>query len=143
MNNNPDSRFRIRFFLLALILATIPCYCSGLALVQLVDQEVTRSTPTPPWLTTQMLTALAASPTASPTLFIPSPFPTSTPTLTAVNTPTATATLVPIPTNTPVPSPTVTPTWTLPPIVVPTDTATSFPYPFPTETQAIPPTAGP
>lgn len=141
MNNNPDSRFRIRFFLIALILVTIPCYCSGLALVQLVDREVVRNTPTPPWLTTQMLTAQAATPSATPTLFIPSPFPTSTVTPIPSSTPSASPTLIPLPTDTPVPTATATATQTLPPIVIPSDTP--IPYPFPSETPIVPPTANP
>ena len=84
MGMDPDSRFRTRFVLIAIILATLPCYCAGLVVVRVARNQSPR-TPTP-------------TATISPTW-----------TMTSVFTPTPSQTPLPMPTNTPE-TPTSTPT---------------------------------
>ena len=81
------SRKRLRSIFITVILATLPCYCTGLAMVGLEQLQASQpiSTPTPP-SQTQLPTltripSLTAPPsaTASPTTELP----TLTPTLTA------------------------------------------------------------
>lgn len=136
MNDTSDSRLRIRFVLIAIILATFPCYCAGLALVQLAGQgtPTPAATYTPAWMkpVTPTLPLLvfptSTPPLLPPTLTLP---PTGTPTSTS--TPTSTPTWTPTPTDTPLP------TFTLPPIPTQPPVDTLPPYPiFSTETPPSP-----
>lgn len=137
--NRPQfGRHRIYYFLVAIILATIPCYCAGLAAVQRAP-----GTPSP----TLEPSPTEAPPTATPTEVPPSDTPTEGPTETVTptstgfvpftatpsytprpsDTPSPTQTDSPTPSETPVPSPTrsATPTRTPTPPPPPTSTATS------------------
>jgi hypothetical protein len=148
MNDNRESRFRLRFVLITIILATVPCYCTGLALVRFAGgPKPAPPTSTPLWVQPATLTAEAATalvPSFTPifvtaTFYTP-PAPSWTPTDT--NTPPP-ATLTPTPTTTPSPTPypsdtpTPTPSETLPPTV--TFTSTQPPYPVPADTALPPP----
>lgn len=107
---------RIRTILIAIIIATIPCYCLGLALLRIAGDA---SKPTPTALPTQP-PPTAVVEVATPT-FTEVPPPTMTPLPVIVPTetwtPTMTFTLLVPPTRTPLPE-----TPTPEPTLVPTDT---------------------
>jgi hypothetical protein len=69
MNSKSVNRVRLRYSLAIVILATLPCYCAGVAAVMLAPEIGARSTP----IITPNLT-----PTLSPTVTLTS-FPTFTP----------------------------------------------------------------
>jgi hypothetical protein len=129
-----NSRVRIRYILVIIILATLPCYCAGLLVVQLVNRSPVQPTPAPtaPAFLTATWT-LFALPTFSltPTFTLATLTPTFTgsvtPTLTPFFTPTSTQTLTltSVPTDTPYP----TPTDTLTPTLTETPTETHPPPP--------------
>lgn len=137
MNDTRDSRLRIRFVLITIILATLPCYCTGWGLVRIsgARRMEQRPTSTPLWAqaatqTSAAVTALQPSFTpiyvtaTPPTPGLPSWTPTVEPSPTQTPTPTLTNTVTPtvqsFPTDTQPP-----PTETLPPTV--TDTPTEPP----------------
>ncbi len=147
MNLPPDNRFRIRYILIAIILATLPCYCAGLFMVNQARTIAAR-----PTATITLTPSQPPSPTQTGTL---PPTASNTPTLAATTatqtpsqtpSPTGTATTTPTATETPTPSPSPSPTDTtvppsdtpVPPTDTPTPTATDTPIP-PTDTE-IPPT---
>lgn len=137
-----ERRNRIRSFLIIAIVATIPCYCLGLAMLQ-VDSFLNRPTRTPTNTYTPTITGTTAPPTDTPVPATGTVTVTLTPTLTftpsltftAFLTPTTTITLTPSPppptlTNTPPPPPTLTPTSTptlAPPTLTPSPTPTLTP----------------
>jgi hypothetical protein len=127
-------RGRIQIILVALILATIPCYCAGLIILMIDPQPGGLKTPTAVSLTG---TTTATPSTTPPTLvYFQSPTVTSTGTIT--QTPTAsktyalpatfTATISPIPSSTPTLEPSLT------------DIPTPSETPFPTTTDTPSPT---
>jgi len=116
---DPESRRRIRSFLLIAILATLPCYCAGYFAVQTV-----RNRPTPTITPTFTIT-----PTATET-------PVNTPTLTLTPTITETPTITPTET----PTPTITETPTITPTYTATATATNTATYTPTATATYTPT---
>jgi len=123
-----EQRFRLRLTFIAIILATLPCYCVGWVMVQIAETQVTNPD--------QLLTA---SPTRSATATsTPKPTHTERPTKTLLPpTLTRTATHTPTEFMTWTPPPSSTPTYTLPP--PPTDTEQPTITPQPSET----PTLGP
>lgn len=130
---------RIRIILLAIILATIPCYCAGLIILMIDPQPAGSSTPTAT-LTETLLT----SPTRTPPTLVYFESPTVTKTGTITQSPTAsktyaipaTNTAVPssTPTNTPVPSDTPTLEPSLTEIPSATDTMPALPTDTPNPT---------
>ncbi|NLG70947.1 MAG: hypothetical protein GX495_02725, partial [Chloroflexi bacterium] len=86
MSLDPETRFRIRYILVAIILATLPCYCAGLFLVNQVQQRAALpdQTATPTFTLTATFT-VTPSPSLAPTL-TETPTPTLTATLTATGT---------------------------------------------------------
>lgn len=148
MSMNPDSRFRIRFTLFAVILATLPCYCAGLVMVRLAQRPAAIPTTEP--APTQSEAVVLPSDTPAPVLPSPTNPPTAEPAATVTVTPTPspeptwteTPTLEPTetlepPTNTALP-PTETPTPTEEPAPDPTDPP-SVETPIPLETILPPP----
>ena len=156
MNDNRESHLRIRFVLITIILVTLPCYCTGLALVRFAGgPQPEQPTSTPLWVQPATQTAEAAltlipsfTPffiTPTPVTPTPTPAETLTPTLPPSVTPTISPTAIPLPSDTPsaTPPPTETflPTETLPPTVTFTPSPTFPAYPVPTDiilTPAIP-----
>jgi hypothetical protein len=160
MGMNPEQRFRIRFALIAIILATLPCYCTGLFVAVVARRQASLPTLT---LTPSPTQSMTISPTITATW---TPFPTLSPTPTRPTlTPTQTATLflTPTPTftlpasNTPTLTPTFTFTATFPPpppsptwtatatatqMTLPT-TTTASPSPTPSPTSGTPPSPYP
>jgi hypothetical protein len=143
MNDNRDSRLRNRFVLITVILVTLPCYCTGLALVRFSSKPPAElPTSTPLWVQPATETAAAATqlvPSFTPyfataTLATETLSPTETPTATETVIPTASETLTPTPSQPSFPSDTPTPTETLPPTV--TEIPTGLPYPLPSGTAA-------
>ena len=134
MNDTRESRLRIRFVLLTIFLATLPCYCTGLALVQITGKPPrAQPTSTPLWV--QPATETAAAATAlipSFTPFYVTAAPPTLPTLSITTGPTATMALPPTATQMPTVTETLYPSDT--PFSKPTDT----PFPLPSET--LPPT---
>ena len=132
MNFTSDGRLRVRYILITVILATLPCYCVGLVLVGTAGTRENQITHTPSTSPTRVTTisltvppTRTLNPTVSKTLqtYTLTPTgtvtPTSSPTVTFTGTSTSTAT--PTLTETPIPpSDTPTPSETLMPI----DTAT-------------------
>ncbi len=142
MGQTPDSRLRIRILLIGVILATLPCYCTGYVAARLaqVQASLPTATITPlPSMTFPVAASPVQYPTATPEPQLPSATPTWTatpspfPTRTAI--PTLTFTLQPSATSTLPPSPTPTFTWTPPP-----PSATPLP-PTPTSEPVILPSA--
>jgi hypothetical protein len=124
---------RIRIILIAIILATVPCYCSGLIIMMINPQT---GTPTP---TVETITPTHYdSPTSTPPTLIYFSSPTITRTATITQTPAPSKTYAMPPTLTPsrttVPSdtPTLEPSFTLPPTM--TDTLTILDTETPTPT---------
>jgi hypothetical protein len=120
MTSDPFARNRLRKVLVVVILATIPCYCTGLVAVLLAPGNLIRSpgTPTPSYTWTPLVTL-------TPTInFTSLPFVTITsgPTSTTTSTGTATST----PTITPTPSITATPSPSNTPFMPPTFTKTPY-----------------
>ena len=117
MLSDPDARLRLRYTLILIIVATLPCYCLGLILVGFANQGG-KEKPT-------------ATITPFPS-FTPLPSATIFPTFTRFPTFTPTAT---VPTGTPPPSPTptLTPTVTETPTITPTPTATPTSTATPTD----------
>lgn len=144
-----EGRTRVRYFLLLIIIATLPCYCIGFVALRLAPNPDQRATPTLLQLITR--TPTPGGPTAVVTF---GPIPTQgtqitvlpSLTLTASWTPSAT----PSPTVTTSPTPTITPTSTLtptvtrtltpPPSLTPTFTPTQTEVPTATETRRPPST---
>jgi hypothetical protein len=137
--------------LIAVILATVPCYClGGWALSQdfrLIPTPTVTFTPTATY--TPVPPTATPRPTSTPTATLPptptqepSPTITPTPTSTGTATPTATTTETATPTATTTPTPTVTGTATA--TVTPTGTSTETPTATVTPTgTTAPPTATP
>lgn len=129
MNDTRESRLRIRFVLLTILLATLPCYCTGIALVQIGGQPPrTQPTSTPLWAQPATETAAAATaliPSFTPFYVTATPPTPATPTLERTTSPTNTYALPPTVTTAP---PTATET------LRPSDT------PFPTPSETLPPT---
>jgi len=134
MTETSEVRARRRLVLIAITLATIPCYCIGFVALALVP-SVSQLTPTVTETYTPGLTATGtlALPTISGTPIIftetitNTPTPTATSTSTPTLTPTFTATNTFTQTPTLTPSITLTPSFTfLPPNTI-TPTITSFP----------------
>jgi type VI secretion system secreted protein VgrG len=159
MFTNPSQRTQLRIFLVAITLATLPCYCAGIIVIRFNN----RSTPT----LTVTLTQINSH---TPDVYIVSPYATLTlyPTLTSLPpTFTYTPSLIPsntpskVPVNTPSDIPTATFTWTFSPTftatatIPPTETATLQPTetitltssplpsntPLPTESATLEPSA--
>lgn len=129
MASNVARRARIRSILTIIILATLPCYCLGLVLLQIGprgnDADAT-DTPTAT-LTGEASPSSTLEPSDTPIIF-PTATETATPTITW--TPSVTPTLFEPPTRTPSPSPTASPTETETPepaTATPTRTPTSVP----------------
>jgi len=132
MNFTSDGRLRVRYILITIILATLPCYCIGLVLVGTAgtrEDQITNTPSTSPTRTATISLTVPPTRTLHPTVsktlqtstLTPTgtATPTSSPTATFSDTSTATAT--PTLTETPVPpTDTPTPSETL----IPTDTAT-------------------
>ncbi|MBE0411142.1 MAG: hypothetical protein IBX69_15580, partial [Anaerolineales bacterium] len=78
MHRDPAKRTRLRYILIAITLATLPCYCVGLIAVRAAGERtpIPTSTETPTVTSTPTITA---SPTDTTTI---------TPTLTPTDTPT-------------------------------------------------------
>ncbi len=154
-NNTMESlrtRKPIYTVLIAIILATIPCYCLGFIALSL---RTSTGRPTPsPTFTAELTLAPTETPhgvggTSVPRTLEPTPTqwypPTFTPTPSPTLTPTPTETPSPTPTETATPTetPTLTPTMTATPTATPTPTATSTETPTLTPTMTITPTATP
>lgn len=148
MNDTRESRLRVRFVLVTVILATLPCYCIGIALARYGGRPKVVLTSTPLWVdsaTQAAETATALIPSFTP-IFVTATLPIPvTPTLTRTATPTNTplpftATPTPTDTSTPTlfPSDTPTVTETLPPTV----TFTPTPIPYPLLIDTVPPPVG-
>lgn len=128
-------RGRIQVILVALILATIPCYCGGMIILMIDPQPGELQTPTAVSLTG----TTTAIPTKTPPTLVYFQSPTITSTGTITQTPTAsktyalpatfTATISPIPTSTPTLEPSLTdiPTITETPLPITTDTPSPTP----------------
>jgi hypothetical protein len=144
MTSDPFARSRLRKVLVAVILLTIPCYCTGLVAVLLAPggpgHNSGSSTPLPS-LTPVVYATQAPTTSFTPLPFIASATPSQTPTFTVTpttsNTPTITqtptASLTPTPSNTPFIPPTFTET--------PRPTITYTFTPLPTYTNTHPPSA--
>jgi len=124
MSAGRGKRNQVRKVLVGIILATLPCYCIGLLIVNLVDSGGGESRPT-------ATASLAAS---APVITLPATdTPTLLPTFTYIFTPTGTAS----PTATATvkatsPTPSATPTFTATPTAPPpppSDTPSSTPAP--------------
>jgi hypothetical protein len=126
MQIDPELRFRIRFFLVAAILASLPCYCLGFTMAQLARSQETEQTPTNSGAAT-LTPGLTSTPTSliqvTPTPTVPRPSPTVNPTLTQTLTPSSTPTMFS----------TFTPTFTIPPPESPTATSTEPIFITPTD----------
>ena len=130
-------RGRIQIILIALILATIPCYCAGLIILLIDPQPGGSATPT----AMSQTGTPSATPTTTPPTLVYFQSPTITTTGTITSTPTVsktfaipptmtfTVTLSPIPTSTPTLEPsstdTLSPTDT--PVVIITETPSPTP----------------
>jgi hypothetical protein len=134
MSVRRGKRNQVRKVLVGIILATLPCYCIGLLLVNLVDGGgETRPTATASLTSPAPLVTLPAAetPTLLPTFtYIFTPTGTASPTASAtvkatLPAPSATPTFTPSPTV-PLPPPSDTPSPTPP---APTETAIPTPYP--------------
>ena len=139
MTSDPFARSRLRKVLVAVILATIPCYCAGLVAVLLAPGRPGQTSITPTLVSswtpvvfvtrtpttsyTPLLPTISATPSQTPTVTT-----TATTTNTSTITPTPTISTTPTPTNTPFLPPTFTSTQSLPP------TYTSTPIPSATHT---------
>lgn len=135
MSSNAGRRSRTRSTLIMVILATIPCYCLGLILLDVGNVARRVVTPT----TTQTITARVVKRTNTPR---PSKTAFAFPTATAV--PTETITWTPSPTFTPFVPPTHTPTHTPSDTHTPTPTHTASPtLPPPVDTPTPTPTTAP
>jgi hypothetical protein len=142
MNHTLDARFRVRLILIGIVLATLPCYCTGLVMVQL--ERVQAGLPT----ATQSPTVTTSSTaSASPTQVLTTTATIWTPTMTAtvtVWTPTVTATGTQTltPTNTLLPTQTATaaPTQTAMPTMVPPTFTPTLPPPTAVNTPTLTPT---
>lgn len=128
MDHVQTKRIRLRYILIIITLATLPCYCAGLIAVRAAGDR----TPTPTPTETPTVTP---SPTITPS---PTDIPTITMTITPTDTPTHTETASPTPTETasPTATETPTPTETTPalPTATETEPAVDTPVPTPTET---------
>lgn len=113
MRSPDEKRKRTRTILTAIILATIPCYLIGIAILRITDNE---PTPVPTVITTEPAPATLVQ---------------STPTITETQQPTST--LLPVIIATETWTPTMTFTLFVPPTRTPTMTETPEPYPPPTE----------
>ncbi len=145
MGKKLDSTYRIRFILLAIVLASLPVYCTGWIMVQLtkVQSSMPLLTPSAGEATSQIPGLLqTASLTSSATLQTMTATATGTLTGTPTGTPTSTQTSTPTNSLTPTLSPTASATWipTATFTVLPdTSTPTFTPSPTATFTQ-LPPT---
>src|SRR5512137_310684 len=96
MTSDPFARSRLRKVLVVVILATIPCYCTGLVAVLLAPGNLIRSPGTPtPSLTWTPLVTLTPTINFTTLPFVTitiSPTPTTTTTGTVTPTPTITQT---------------------------------------------------
>jgi hypothetical protein len=153
MTSDPFARYRIRKVLVAVILATIPCYFAGAVAALLAPGRggQTSGTPTP----TSSLTPVVFATRTLTITFTPLPptgsitpslttsgISTGTVTSTPTITPTPTMSTTPTPSNTPFqPPPTYTPTSTPQPTMPPSPTRTNTPteVPSPTSTYTMVP----
>jgi len=139
MTSDPFARSRLRKVLVAVILATIPCYCAGLIAVLLAPGRPGQASITPTRVASWTPVVFATrTPTTSFTPAIPtsSVTPSQTPTATTTATTTTTPTITQTPTISTTPTPTNTPF--IPPIFtktpIPSATRTPFPTFFPPTT---------
>ena len=98
MGKTSASRLRLRFILIAIILASIPCYCAGLAMVRIARRRAALPTFTPTSTATASLTFTATwtlTSTASTTPRTPTLTSSATVTLTPTATPLSHAYLYP------------------------------------------------
>ncbi len=105
-------RSRLQTTLLAIILATIPCYLLGLVVLWIGRTAIAARTTETPTATLEEVIQPSITPTlhtATPTLFTPTitQTPTATPTFTVTATyfiPSSTPSVTPLPTHTPLPT---------------------------------------
>lgn len=152
MTSVSEGRIRVRYFLILVIIATLPAYCCGIVLLRLAPDAARQPTPTIFLLFTRTPTVGPTNtprtpvPTLAGVTYIPTQTrtPTRTGTVTRTATPTSTSTITPTPSHTvtitPTPSvvPSATPTLTPPPSLTftPTNTPTATQQPTPTPTRA-------
>jgi hypothetical protein len=136
MRSGLDGRKRIRSIIIAIILATLPCYCLGILALQFAELAHPTSTATPMNLVT--LTVLSSQTLVNATLETP----TASPTVTATST--VTITLTPFMPATFTTTPTQTITTTITPTLTPLPTVTAtlmIPSLTPTITSTLPSSA--
>jgi hypothetical protein len=137
MTTDPFARSRLRKIIVAVIIATLPCYCAGFVAILLSPGNPLRGVGTPAQLPSRT-PVIYATQTATITLTLLPPTatltPSQTPTLTTTGTTTNTPTITHTPTDTNTPTPSNTPF--LPPTSTntPTYTATFTPTNTPTFT---------
>jgi len=141
MTSVSEGRIRVRYFLILVIIVTLPAYCCGIVLLRLAPDTIRQPTPTIFLLFTRTPTT---GPTNTPRTPVPTLagityIPTQTQTPTRTGTSTRTATQTSTSTITPTPSHTVTITPT--PSVAPSATLTLTPPPSLTFTPTYTPTA--
>jgi hypothetical protein len=130
MRNTAAKRAQTRRNLVLLILATLPCYCLGVVLLNIGQIASRPLTPTPTATHTQRTPRRTSTPGPSATpLIIPTATQTSTETITWTPSPTYTEFVPPTRTQTGTPTPTETPSPTI--VVAPLE---------PTETPTLPDT---
>ncbi len=151
-----EQRFRLRIIFVVIILATLPCYCSGLLLVRLARggsaQPTETPSPSPSWTPLPSVTPIPTW--TSPVDLLADPghaqpdalrYCHAVQHLDALPTepPTEVFTPLPIPSETPTPTATATATATntLPPPPTFTATATDTPSPSPSATETPSPVA--
>ncbi|MBE0669856.1 MAG: hypothetical protein IH588_04645 [Anaerolineales bacterium] len=141
MSDFEAPRTRRRMRILAVIIATIPCYCAGFIALSFAPDA--RATPTP------TITETGVTPSATLIFSFTPEIVTGTTTPTFTATPTPTETLTPTLTLTPFQPPSSTPSSTNTPTSTPSDTPTSTQTPTitptftPTQTPSATPTASP
>lgn len=141
MSSVSEGRIRVRYFLILVIIATLPAYCCGIVLLRLAPDTVRQPTPT-------IFLLFTRTPTIGPTNTPRTPVPTLAgityiPTQTQTPTRTGTVTRTPTPTNTSTVTPTPSQTLTITPTpsVIPSATFTLTPPPSLTFTPTNSPTA--
>lgn len=143
MSSISEGRIRVRYFLILLIIATLPAYCCGVVLLRLAPDQVRQPTPT-----IFLLVTRTPTPGLTNTPRIPVPTLagiTYIPTQTQTPTRTGTVTRTPTPTNTYTITPTSSSTITITPTpsVVSSATITLTPPPSLTFTPTDVPTGSP
>ncbi|MHB8776773.1 MAG: hypothetical protein ACYC6R_03290 [Anaerolineales bacterium] len=144
-SDTPRTRRRMR--ILAVIIATIPCYCAGFIALSFAPDTRATATQTPSITETLAspdqnlsLTPVIATDTITPT-FTATPTPTESATPTVSFTPFQPATDTPTFTSTPSNTPTLTPSSTPTPSNTPSNTPTFTPTQTPSNTPVPSPTA--